>query len=129
MCKTSRYSGKPSQCLLVILLQVIEFCHCKFDVVKTEQTKRKSGAEKERREKYRIAKVPPKFGTVAKVVTHDPPVLPGQPDSTRNLPYCEGKYFIQSILNTVYVKGVKIKYMYLLFAYSCQRGRKYLYEM
>ena len=32
MSKTSRYSGKPFQCLLAVLLQVIEFCHCKFDM-------------------------------------------------------------------------------------------------
>ena len=66
--------------------------------------------------KGEISTVLPKFGTV---VTHDPAVLPGQRGSTRNLPYYKGKYFIQSKLNTVYVKGVKIKYMYLLFAYSC----------
>ena len=28
----SIYCGKPFQCLLVVLLQVIEFCHCKFDM-------------------------------------------------------------------------------------------------
>ena len=78
-------------------------------MVKTKQTKRKSEAEKERRDKYRIAKVPPKFGITAKVVTHDPPMLQGWPGSTRNLPYYKGKYFIQSKLNTVYVKGVEIK--------------------
>ena len=98
-------------------------------MVKTKQTKRKSEAEKERQDKYRIVKVPPKFGTAAKVVTHDPPMLQSWPGSTRNCPYYKGKYFIQSKLNTVYVKGVEIKYMYLLFAYSCRRGQKYLYGM
>ena len=73
-------------------------------MVKTKQTKRKSQAEKERWEKYKIAKVPSKFGTTAKVATHGPPVLPGRPGSTRNLPDYHGKYFIQSKLNTVYVK-------------------------
>ena len=66
-------------------------------MVKTKQTKRKSDTEKERQEKYRIAKVPSKFGTVAKVVTHDPPMLPGQPGSRRNLPLYKGKYFIVNI--------------------------------
>ena len=28
----SIYCGKPFQCLLAVLLQVIEFCHCKFDI-------------------------------------------------------------------------------------------------
>ena len=93
----SIYSGKPFQCLLVVLLQVIEVCHCKFDMVKTKQTKRKSEAEKERWEKYRIAKVPSRFGTVAKVATHGPPVLPGRPGSARNLPDYHGKYFILNI--------------------------------
>ena len=51
-------------------------------MVKTKQTKRKSKAEKERREKYRIAKVPSRFGTVAKVATHDPPMLPERNKST-----------------------------------------------
>ena len=32
MCKTSSYSGKPFQCLLVVLHQVIEVCHCKFEM-------------------------------------------------------------------------------------------------
>ena len=107
----SIYSGKPFQCLLAVLLQVIEVCHCKFDMVKTKQTKRKSESEKERWEKYRIAKVPSGFGTAAKVATHGPPVLPGQPGSARNLPDYHGKYFILifilSKLNTVYVKGVE----------------------
>ena len=97
MCKTSSYSGKPFQCLLAVLLQVIEVCHCKFDMVKTKQTKRKSETEKERQEKYRIAKVPSRFGTVAKVATHGPPVLPGWPGSARNLPDYHGKYFILNI--------------------------------
>ena len=74
-------------------------------MVKTKQTKRKSEAEKERRNKYRIAKS--RFGTAAEVVTHDPPVLPGCPGSIRNLPSYKGKYFIQSKLNTVYVEGVE----------------------
>ena len=52
-------------------------------------------------------KVLSKFGTVAKVATHDPPILPDQPGSARNLPSYKGKYFIQSKLNTVYVKGVE----------------------
>ena len=43
-------------------------------MIKTKQTKRKLEAEKERQEKYRIAKVPSRFGTVAKVATHDTPV-------------------------------------------------------
>ena len=93
----SIYSGKPFQCLLVVLLQVLEVCHCKFDMVKTKQTKRKSKSEKERREKYRIAKVPSRFGTAAKVATHGPPVLPGWPGSARNLPDYHGKYFILNI--------------------------------
>ena len=93
----SIYSGKPFQCLLAVLLQVIEVCHCKFDMVKTKQTKRKSESEKERWEKYRIAKVPSRFGTVAKVATHGPPVLPGWPGSARNLPDYHGKYFILNI--------------------------------
>ena len=76
-------------------------------MVKIKQTKRKSEAEKKRQEKYRIAKVTSKFGTAAKVVTHDPPILPARPGSTRGLPSYLGKYFIQSKLNTVYVKGVK----------------------
>ena len=76
-------------------------------MVKTKQTKRKSEAQKERQEKYRIAKVPSKFGTAVKVVTHDPPTLPARPGSTRNLPSYLGKYFIQSKLNTVYVEGAK----------------------
>ena len=76
-------------------------------MVKTKQTKRKSEAEKERREKYRIAKVPSRFGSAAKVATYDPPMLPGHPGSARNLPSYKGKYFIQSKLNTVYVKGVE----------------------
>ena len=83
-------------------------------MVKTKQTKRKWEAEKERWEKYRIAKVPSKFGTAAKVVTHDPPVLPGRPGSRRNLPLYKGKIFHCKYL----------KYMYLLFAYSCRTGRK-----
>ena len=76
-------------------------------MVKTKQTKKKSDAEKERREKYRIAKVPSRFGTAAKVATYDPPVLPGCPGSVRNLPSYKGKYFIQSKLNNVYVEGVE----------------------
>ena len=83
--------------LHAVLLQVIEVCHCKFDMVKTKQTKRKSESEKERWEKYRIAKVPSRFGTAAKVATHDPPVLPGRPGSARNLPDYHGKYFILNI--------------------------------
>ena len=98
MCiNPSIYCGKPFQCLFTVLLQVIEVYNCKFDMVKTKQTKRKSEAEKERQKKYRIAKVPSKFGTVAKVVTHDPPVLPGWPGSRRNLPLYKGKYFIVNI--------------------------------
>ena len=93
----SIYSGKPFQCLLAVLLQVIEVCHCKFDMVKTKQTKRKSESEKKRWEKYRIAKVSSRFGTAAKVATHGPPVLPGRPSSARNLPDYHGKYFILNI--------------------------------
>ena len=63
-------------------------------MVKTKQTKRKSEAEEERLEKYRIAKVPSRFGTAA---THGPPVLPGWPGSARNLPSYKGKYFILNI--------------------------------
>ena len=48
-----------------------------------------------------------RFGTAAKVATHDPPMLPGCPGSIRNLPSYKGKYFIQSKLNTVYVEGVQ----------------------
>ena len=66
-------------------------------MVKTKQTNRKSEAEKERQEKYRIVKVPSRFGTAAKVATHDPPVLPSQPGSARNLPSYKGKYFIVNI--------------------------------
>ena len=40
-------------------------------MVKTKQTKRKSETEKERRNKYRTAKS--RFGTAAKVATHNPP--------------------------------------------------------
>ena len=65
-------------------------------MVKTKQTKWKSEAEKGRREKYRIAKVP-RFGTAAKVATHGPPVLPGRAGSARNLPDYHGKYFILNI--------------------------------
>ena len=46
-------------------------------MVKTKQTKRKSESEKERWEKYRIAKVPSRFGTVAKVATQVSQVLQG----------------------------------------------------
>ena len=75
MCiNPSIYCGKPFQCLFMVLLQVIEVFHCKFNMIKTKQTKRKLEAEKERQEKYRIAKVPSRFGTVAKVATHDTPV-------------------------------------------------------
>ena len=35
----SIYSGKPFQCLSAVLLQVIEVCHCKSNMVKTKQTK------------------------------------------------------------------------------------------
>ena len=66
-------------------------------MVKTKQTKRKSEAEKERLEKYRITKVSSRFGTVTKVATHGPPVLPGWPGSVRNLPSYKGKYFILNI--------------------------------
>ena len=66
-------------------------------MVKTKQTKRKSETEKERWEKYRIAKVPSRFGTAAKVATHGPSVLPGWPGSARNLPDYHGKYFILNI--------------------------------
>ena len=76
-------------------------------MVKTKQTKRKSESEKERRNKYRIVKVPSRFGTAAKVATHDPPMLPGRPGSARNLPSYKGKYFIQSKLNNVCVEGVE----------------------
>ena len=76
-------------------------------MVRTKKAKQKSETEKERRDKYRIAKAPSRFGTAAKVATHDPPVLPGCPGSLRNLPLYDGKYFIQCKLNTVYVKGVK----------------------
>ena len=76
-------------------------------MVKTKQTKRKSEAERERREKYRIAKVPSRFGTAPKLQLMIPPMLPGHAGSARNLPLYTGKYFIQSKLNTVYVKGVE----------------------
>ena len=76
-------------------------------MVKTKKTKQKSEAEKDRRKKYKIAKVPSRFGTAAKVATHDPPVLPGRPGSLRNLPLYSGKYLIQSKLNNVYVEGVE----------------------
>ena len=85
--------------------RVVKFVIVKM--VKTKQTRRKSEAEKDRRNKYRIAKVPSRFGTAAKVATHDPPVLPGCPGSLRNLPLYSGKYLIQSKLNNVYVKGVE----------------------
>ena len=85
--------------------RVVKFVIVKM--VKTKQTRRKSEAEKDRRNKYRIAKVPSRFGTAAKVATHDPPVLPGRPGSLRNLPLYSGKYLIQSKLNNVYVEGVE----------------------
>ena len=85
--------------------RVVKFVIVKM--VKTKQTKQKSEAEKDRRKKYKIAKVPSRFGTAAKVATHDPPVLPGRPGSLRNLPLYSGKYLIQSKLNNVYVEGLK----------------------
>ena len=43
--------------------------------LKQNKPRGKSEAVKERQEKYRIAKVPSKFGAAAKVETHDPPIL------------------------------------------------------
>ena len=86
--------------------RVVKFVIVKM--VKTKQTKRKSETEKDRRNKYRIAKVPSRFGTAAKVATHEPPpTLPSHPGSLRNLPLYTGKYLIQSKLNNVYVEGVE----------------------
>ena len=44
-----------------------------------------------------LQKYHPGFGTAAKVVTHGPPVLLGQPGSAMNLPSYKGKYFIVNI--------------------------------